>query len=372
VDDRNGYMLKGKLLRRGYDWWWHSLVGVSTKTGEKQPFFIEYYVINPGLGGDKPVSGQLPANRERGIKPSYAMIKAGCWGQKKKAQIHNLYPISDFSGDRTRMDVRIGPHRATETRLVGSVSLTPEEARAHPEYMADAGEMSWDLRAEKVLRYSVGYGASPFFRAINAFQMYWHVAGMYTRYDGRITFNGEEYHVDPETSSGYQDKNWGSDYTNPWVWLNCNSFTSRKTGEQLRRTSLDVGGARPVVFGIPLPRRLLVAFSHEGRLYEFNFSKPWTGSRQRFDCRVSDVKVEWHIDAWTRKARIEIRFSCPRATMLTINYENPDGEKRHHALWNGGYASGDVTLHRKAGSAWEEIDTFDGELGGCEYGEYDG
>ena len=53
MNSRNGYMLSGKRSRRGYDWWWHSLVGVNARTGEKQPFFIEYYVINPALGGDK-------------------------------------------------------------------------------------------------------------------------------------------------------------------------------------------------------------------------------------------------------------------------------------------------------------------------------
>jgi hypothetical protein len=237
--------------------------------------------------------------------------------------------------------------------------------------MSDAGSMSWDLRAEKVLPYSVGFGTSPFFRALDAFQMYWHVAGMLARYEGTITFDGEEYRVDPATSSGYQDKNWGRDYTSPWVWLNCNSFTSRKDGRRLELTSLDVGGAQPVVFGLSLPRRLLVAFRHEGELHEFNFSKFWTGSRQRFSCPVATEKVEWNIEAWTRKSRIEIHFACPRDTMLNVNYESPDGRKRHNALWNGGYASGTVTLYRREGRAWVEVDSFDGELGGCEYGEYD-
>jgi len=81
-----------------------------------------------------------------------------------------------------------------------------------------------------------------------------------------------------------------------------------------------VGGAQPVVFGVSLPRRLLVAFRLEGERYEFNFSKFWTGSKQRFDCPVSGEKVEWNIEAWTRRAKV-----------------------------------GD----------------YDGELGGCEYGEYD-
>ena len=32
MDYRNGYMLTGSLAKRGYDWWWHSLIGVSRKT----------------------------------------------------------------------------------------------------------------------------------------------------------------------------------------------------------------------------------------------------------------------------------------------------------------------------------------------------
>lgn len=371
MDDRNGYMLKGALSRRGYDWWWHSLVGVSEKTGEKRPFFIEYYVINPALGRDAPIPGQLPENRAKGIKPAYAMLKAGCWGKGVATQLHNLYPISQFSASPTAMDVRIGEHTATETRLTGAVILSPEEARAHPEYMSDAGEMSWDLKAEKVLPYSVGFGTAPFFRNINAFQMYWHAAGMRTRYAGKIIFNGETFLVDPDTCAGYQDKNWGGDYTSPWVWLNCNNFVSRSGNKRLQRTSLDVGGAQPVVFGISLPRRLLIAFYHEGELYEFNFSKVWTNPHQVFDCPVSPEKVEWNITAWNNKGKIEIHFSCPRETMLNVNYENPDGLKRHNQLWNGGFAHGSVTLYCKVKGEYVKVDDFDGELGGCEYGEYD-
>ena len=51
MDNRNGYMLKGRLARRGYDWWWHSMVAHDRETGEPQPFFIAYLVINPALGG---------------------------------------------------------------------------------------------------------------------------------------------------------------------------------------------------------------------------------------------------------------------------------------------------------------------------------
>ena len=157
--DRNAYMLKGPLAKKGYDWWWHSFTAVNQKTGERRPFFIEYYITNPALGGDKPILGQLPGNREKKIQPSYGMVKAGCWGDKH-CQVHNFYGISQVSASFKEMDVKIGDSVATDVMLRGSVSLTPQEAQDHPEYMSDAGTLSWDLKVEKVLSYPVGCGAS--------------------------------------------------------------------------------------------------------------------------------------------------------------------------------------------------------------------
>ncbi len=78
--NRNGFMLTGKLAFTGYDWWWHSLVGISKHSGNLQPFFIEYFVVNPALGEEKPILGQLEENQRQGIRPAYAMLKAGTWG----------------------------------------------------------------------------------------------------------------------------------------------------------------------------------------------------------------------------------------------------------------------------------------------------
>lgn len=367
--NRNGFRLIGKLAWRGYDWWWHSLVGMSKHSGEERPFFIEYFVINPALGGEEPILGQLEENQRQGIRPSYAMLKAGSWG-KNAVEINNFYGIRDFSASVTHMDVRIGRNLATETYIKGSVKLSEKQAAEHPEFMSAPGEMSWELSAQKVLDYDVGFGASLPMRLLNAFQMYWHVQGMKTLYKGTIVFNGEEFEVTPKTCFGYQDKNWGSDYTNPWLWLNCNNFTSRASGKKLARTSLVVGGARPVLFGKPLAPKLLIAFYHEGQLYDFNWTKICLFPRQQFDCQVDRELGTWDIVGWNTQAKIEIHFTCSTDGMLRLNYENPDGQKNHHHLWNGGYASGIVKLYRRTSKDFELIDTFDGELGGCEYGVY--
>ena len=38
---------------------------------------------------------------------------------------------------------------------------------------------------------------------------------------------------------------------------------------------------------------------------------------------------------------------------------------------NGGYAAGSVTLWKKENGEYVKLGDFDGEMGGCEYGEYD-
>lgn len=215
---RNLYMLKGSLAYKGYDWWWHSFTGYNRETGEAKAFFIEYYVCNPALGGEVPVLGQLAENRERGVKPAYAMIKAGAWGQGAK-QIHNFYPIPQFSCPADRLEVCIGESMLTEQRMQGMCSLNELEAKVHPEYMSDAGEMSWDLTIDKQIAYHVGYGASSIFRRLNAFEMFWHAEGIKTNYSGTVRLDGVVYDIIPERSYGYADKNWGADYTSPGYGL---------------------------------------------------------------------------------------------------------------------------------------------------------
>ncbi len=60
-------------------------------------------------------------------------------------------------------------------------------------------------------------------------------------------------------------------------------------------------------------------------------------------------------------------LTCGKADMLLVNYEAPDGEKRHNRLWNGGNGRGTVELYE--GDLL--IDRIRVENAGCEYGEYD-
>lgn len=346
---------------KGYDWWWHSFTGHHAETGEEKAFFIEYFLCNPLHGSDKPSFGRL------GKTPSYLMVKAGSWGEDA-AQLHRFFGWKQAEIDMgIPFVIRADDCYASEDRISGSVMVSEEEAASHPEYMCESGSMKWDLKVNKKVAFNVGYGAGRLFRELQLFEMFWHAEGMKSEFEGEVIWNGERYVVTPQTCYGYADKNWGKDFTSPWVWLSSNNLTSEITGKKLEDSVFDIGGGCPKVGPIALKRKLLSAFWYEGKPYEFNFSKFWTLCRTEFECTETDNQIIWHVDQRTWKHRMIADITCQKKDMLLVHYESPDGAKRHNRLWNGGNGKGTIQLFEGE----RLIDRIHAENIGCEYGEYD-
>ena len=331
--------------------------------------------MNPGVGGADPIFPDRSGSNR--IIPSFARLSAGTWGSGA-VQIHNYFGVRTFKASEDVMNVAISSvHTANETYLRGSVSVSPEEAAAHPEWMSDAGDLSWDLKVDKELRYSMGVATSDPIIRLLAFEMLWHVQGMKAKYSGTIKFNGQAYDVVPDVSYGYQDKNWGSDFTNPWVWISCNKFTSKKIpGGPLPLTSLDVGGGQPRVYNLPLGERLIIAFYYEGKLSSWNFAKLGRKAPiQVINVTETADHITWEISSEddTKQLiiiphKIVIKFSSSKEGMLKMKYYNPKGAVVHKDLWNGAHLTGTVDLYKWARGAWQLVDSFVGDLGAGEYG----
>ena len=368
---RDACMLHGPLRHLGYDWWWHSFTAQDAETGADKPFFIEFFLCNPALAEDEPVLGQLPANREAGKRPSYLMVKAGAWGEDA-CQLHRFFAWKDVKLQaEAPYRVEAADCLASETALRGSVQIAAEQAAAHPEWMCDAGELSWDLRLDKQIAFNVGYGASKPLRDAEAFAMYWHAEGMKTAYAGELCFNGRRYTVSPERSFGYADKNWGRDFTSPWVWLASSDLVSRKTGKRLENSAFDIGGGRPKIYFVPLDRRLLGVLCYEGKEYDFNFSHLWLNVKTEFSFAEEDELVHWKVRQENLHAVMETEIFCRKREMLLVNYEAPDGTKKHNRLWNGGSGWGTVRIYDKQDGEQILVDELETAHVGCEYGEYD-
>ncbi len=369
---RDEWMLRGPLAKKGYDWWWHSMTAENAETGELKPFYVEFFTCNPALAEDEPVIvWNDPAKQRAGKKPSYLMVNVGFWGEEH-GQLHRFFSLKDVDIHADApYSVSAADCKCSETHSEGSVTVTEEEAASHPEWMSDAGSMSWNFDIKKDISFHVGYGASKFFRTINAFEMFWHAEGMKTIFKGEITLNGVKYLLKPETCNGYSDKNWGGDFTSPWVWLSSNNLVSRKTDKRLEDSVFDIGGGRPKVFGLALDRKLLGELWYEGKDYEFNFSKFWTLSGTKFDCEETDTQIHWHVVQTTATSKLDTEIWCEKKDMLNINYEAPTGLKRHNRLWNGGNGRGVLRLYKRTPFGFRLIDEIVAKNVGCEYGEYD-
>ena len=183
--------------------------------------------------------------------------------------------------------------------------------------------MSWNIKIDKKVAFNVGYGAGKLFRKLQLFEMFWHAEGMKTTYT--------------------------------------------RTGKKLTNSVFDIGGGCPKVGPVALKRKLLSAYWHEGKCYEFNFSKFWTFTRTKFDCQETDTQIIWHVEQKTWRNRMVTDITCDKKDMLFVNYEAPNGKKLHNRLWNGGNGKGTVKLYRDN----KIIDEVVCENVGCEYGEYD-
>lgn len=364
---RDTCQLRGRQSRKGYDWWWHFFTAYNKKTGEAKPFYIEFFLCNPKLGRFRPVYGQLKENQEKGIRPSYLMVNVGCWG-KDLRQLHRFFGWKQIQVNyKSPFEIRADDCYLTETETHGDVNVSKSDSKEHPEYMSDYGHIKWDLKIRKDIAYNVGYGASTLFRKLQLFEMFWHVEGMKSYFEGSIFLDDEEYVVRKEDCYGYSDKNWGKNFTSPWVWLSSNNLVSKISGKKLCNSAFDIGGGRPKIGCIALNRKLLSAFYIEGKEYEFNFSKFWTFTRTKFESRETSDEILWRVEQKTWRKKVVVEVSCKKEDMLLINYESPDGKKLHNRLWNGGNGNGTIYLYKGK----KLIDEIWAENIGCEYGEYE-
>lgn len=363
-------MLRGSLARKGYMRWWHSFLGVQPNTGESRTFFVEFLVLNPGLGGDRPVLGQHPYYKKRGIRPSYVCIKAGVFPDAEGnggRQLHAFYPVSALKVTRSPFIMQVEDCFYSEERIRGYVNVTREEAR-HRSLMTDAGAMDWDLEVHKAVSCSTGILAGSFFQALNALESYWHGEGIKSFFRGSVTLDGILYEVSPDSCSGYADKHWGRGFNRPWFQFSCGRLSSQRTGKELRHSVLAVCGCCPRFLFLPLRRKLLIQLTYTGEDYNFGF-RPFVLSRCKWETKETNKRYIWHILAKNKEAVIKISGSCTKEQMLNLQYENPRGVKSRLPLLAGAAAAGTIQLYRRTSGERELIDTLHMQQGFCEYRE---
>ena len=333
TQNKNALMTRGNF---GYEWWYHSMTGYNEKTNEPKSFFLEYFIINP--------------NKTNTKIPSYFMVKAGTYDYIDPHEVNNLYKLNNVLIGKDKMEIFLKNTSiyANETNLSGYVYLN-SDINNHIE---------WNLTANKLINYDLGY-TTTLSKYINFAEMYWHIAGVKTEYSGNIKYKNDNFIVRPETSYGYQDKNWGTDFTSKWVWLSCNNFINNPN------TTLVIGGSKPKIFGIEIFETLIIFFKHDNKTYEYNFSKFWKLHKQKINIYKDTQYVYYDIVIEDINNIIKINFKCEKNKMVKIKYQNALGKFEHQNLLNGHDAYGTLDIFDKNTYS---ISNLKGINAACEYG----
>lgn len=364
--ERNSYMLRGSLAKRGYMRWWHSFSGIRHDTGETRTFFVEIFVVNPALGGNDPILGQHPYYKKRGVKPSYVMVKAGVFPDEygnRGRQLHAFYPISALQTTKTPLTMRLeetesGACLCSEDKLCGFVDVTPQEAR-HRSLMSDAGFMKWDVEVRKAVSCHTGALGGKFFQALRALDSYWHGEGIRSFFSGTVTLDDADYEVVPDLSYGYADKHWGRCFNRPWLQIACGRLSSQRTEGELRHSVLALNGFYSKFLLFRFKPRIMMQLTYRGEDFDF--------TRCKWEAKETGKRFIWKLVAKSKTAVAKLSGSCTKEEMMRLRYEDPDGKKSRLPLWAGSLGVGTVQIYRKTPGGRELLDTLKLENALCIY-----
>lgn len=354
------FHLNGPHASAGYESRWFSFSGRDAETGEERSFFIEFFMCNPALGSEKPVFGQPACTPRRRSKepvplkqPSYLMVNAGSWG-KGAAQLHKFFAWDKVEMNETApFQLSAGDCFLSDDATCGCVKVSPDEASSRKEMMSGGGEMAWRLVMEKKVGSRFSGGS-------------WEADGMKTFFKGQVRWNGRLFNVSPRNCYGYSDKKWGQDFVAPWLWIKGSDIKSKKEGKYLKNSAFAIGcdGTQALVSS-GRNEGIRAAFSHEGKWYDASAVRLRALARTEFECSESKSAVNWHFEQGSLFTRIVADISCTKRDMVIMNYESPDGARRHRRLWIGGTGTGKIRLYRLG----RLVDEFSVKHVGCEYGE---
>ncbi|MBQ0039837.1 MAG: hypothetical protein KBS64_05380 [Treponema sp.] len=375
--------LKGALRKCGFDRWRLVTNGVSNITGEEKTFFIEFYCVNPSLSPKSPILGfknRFDNNMAADIQfalagtdaaknftsqmlvnPSFYMVRAGTLSTVCR-QFNNYYSEDEVDYKSDEVIVAINTTKEKEQQCIlgenntrGFVCVTEADLVEHPEYMGNAGSMSWNLAFTREIAFEPDYCS----KEIN-----WCVPGGKADFNGTIIFNDEEFNVTERNSFGYYDKNWGKDFSSPFFHLSSSFITSQISGKLLQNSAVVVQGE--------YNDKLTVLVCLEGEKIEFHADK-----RKKYnvihDCQeITDddmgPKLHWSCSVNNKKYVIDIDVYCRTKDLFLRDYESPAGERKVMRVLSSGTGTGKMKIYKVVKKSLELIEQTEIKKCICEYG----
>ena len=370
------YILRGKMRQEGFERWRYVFSALSKFNGRERKFFIELYIVNPGLSPKAAVISQKSrlaiseadlqyalagteaaahANDEMDVKPSYVLVKAGIFGEGGK-QMNKFYASSQFAFVKNTDSFKVGECSFSSKGLSGSVLVTAQDLRVRPELLCNVGAMSWDLKFERSIENNPLYNRKNYL---------WIPIGTKTLFSGSVLVDNQEYVVLPKSSNGYIDKSWGETLNSPYFHISSGRLTSIITGRQMLNSCFALEGE--------FSGKLCAVINLEGAKYSVSNRKIFKKDVIIHDCsQLSDTaegeKVHWSVSIHRGKFVIDIDIYCKASEMFIRDYEMPQG-KRCLLKVLGGTGNGEIRVYKKVKKNLELLEHANINDAICEFGQ---
>lgn len=324
-------------------------------SGSEKAFFVELALTNPGLSPVVPILGYKTrmklkeadisdvlagsaaasgVGKEKLVTPSFIVVRAGVFGASSK-QIAKYTSATKVLTSGKNFYLKADECLFALDALVGKIFLKPEELDAHPEYLCDAGSVSWNLKYRFLHVFAKGFKGK---------QNTWFVPGGRVEFTGSFIINGEEYTVNSLKYPGYIEHFWGRDYNPDWYHISSTSLISVISGHTLKASNF-------AIHGIFMERASLL-FNLEGKQIFFisNMGKgaytslsdvvesPDNSNKERLHWSVSFHSKQYVID-------VDLFSNCEDLCMRP--WETSEGQHKVLKVLSGAAGLGEIRLYKR-------------------------
>lgn len=369
--------LKGSLRKSGIEFLRFVFNGIEKITGLEKTFFIEIAFINPAISPSEPILGFKPRvnvseedlqnvlagtvsaqkiQSESFVVPSYIAARAGIFGENAK-QICTYTSIKNISVSPKTFDIQADHFHFSDDSLSGSIECSPAELIAHPEFLCNAGTVSWNVRYEKQRYFPKGYKS----KICN-----WTVPGARTIFAGSFIIDGKEFSLIPKKSFGYTEHFWGKSLPDSWFHLSSSNLTSLISGKLMQNSCFSLQG----IFN----GRISILADFDGTEIRFtaDCSKRKYQSKQDLSQAPDEngkEKLHWSVSANNKQYVIDIDIFCKTEQLFVRSWEIPEGNRNVLKILSGVSSDGEIRLYKKIRGSLELIEHASIATALCEYGQ---
>lgn len=237
----NAFMWRGER-RPFYNRWW---LKINAPDGDA--FSIQVVVINPW--------DEEGVHRYTGVYVFFDRFSANA---DKDLMSMPHWPLSSFSAETDRFEVRVGENLFTDRVFRGKIRDEDHDK-----------DIGFDLEIDPVDAFLLSDTGLDGFSRSTVTNTLWQAPHAACRVSGRISIDEEVIEFDQ--SPGYQDTFWGPSVPDRWFWGQCNGFKEDPSA------SIVIAAGQLELFRAKLPRFLdaesfpmLVAIRHGGERIVFN------------------------------------------------------------------------------------------------------